>query len=287
MKSFNIQKSLLAIAASALAFGFASPAMADSTAPVFTINTNAILATGGTIFDANQMIGSSSELLRTVGNTHTGTGYLQFASFALNTDPVAGTGILEKYKLYALFQVADVLQSGTINTPNSINRVTKLDFQFYADPGVDTTFTRANSSGTGTEASATDVGGNDILLGVGTLVSGVDGFDDHGGAYFNSIETFAVCSGAGTGNVQGMTIPVPACLTAQGSAFFAAPVPFYGIAFDAFNNSTQGLTRNGDIVAITQASGTVDFNRIPEPGSLALLGLGLMGIGATLRRRSV
>ena len=287
MKSFNIQKSLLAAAASALVLAFAAPAMAADTAPVFTIDTNSILGAGnGTTFQANQMIGSSSELLRTVGNTHTGNGYLQFSSFALNTDGVPFTGILEKYKLYATFQVADVLQSGVINQANSINTVTKLDFQFYADPGVDTTFTRANAS-TATDASVTDVGGNDILLGVGTLISGVDGFDDHGGAYFNSIETFAVCSGAGVGQVQGMTVPVPACTSAQGSAFFAAPIPFYGLAFDAFNNSTQGVSQVGNLVSINQASGTVDFNRIPEPGSLALLGLGLMGIGATLRRRSV
>lgn len=285
MKSFNIQKSLLAAAVSALVLGFAAPAMAD-TAPVFTINTNAILGTGGNVFDANQMIGSSSELLRTVGNTHTGNGYLQFSSFALNSNGVGFTSINEKYKLYATFQVADVLQSGVINQANSVNTVTKLDFQFYADPGMDTTFTNANAT-TNTDASANDIGANDILLGIGTLVSGVDGFDDHGGAYFNSIETFAVCAGAGLGNVQGITVPVPACTTAQGTAFFAAPVPFYGIAFDAFNNSTQGVSKVGNLVSINQASGTVDFNRIPEPGSLALLGLGLMGIGATLRRRSV
>lgn len=287
MKSFNIQKSLLAAAASALVLAFAAPAMAADTAPVFTINTNSILGAGnGSIFQANQILGTSSELLRTVGNTHTGNGYLAFTSFALNAEGVAGTGILDKYKLYATFQVADVLQSGVINQSNSINTVTRLDFQVYADPARDTTFTRANAS-TNTDASANDIGMNDILLGVGSLISGVDGFDALGGAYFNSIETFAVCSGAGVGNIQGKIVPVPACTTAQGSGFFAAPIPFYGLAFDAFNNSTQGVSQVGNLVSINQASGTIDFNRIPEPGSLALLGLGLMGIGATLRRRSV
>jgi hypothetical protein len=39
----------------------------------------------------------------------------------------------------------------------------------------------------------------------------------------------------------------------------------------------------GRFIAINQTSGGVDFNRIPEPASLALLGIGMLGIFGSRR----
>lgn len=288
MKIAKLRKNVLAIAAGAVMALGASQAMAD--APQFTINPG-FLDTTASAFVANQILGSSSELLHTTATGHNASGWLQMSGFSLNGNPVKHTGIVDNYGLYVTFQLADTLSSGGLNGSNSVNTLTLLNFQFWADPGSADTFTKADATN-GTEAVATDVGNNDVLLGVGTLVSGLDGFNAQGGAYLNSSENFAICSGAGTALVGGVpatgatATQAAACKNNFGLSFFAAPTPFYSMAFDALNNTGQGPIINPVTgqVSINNAAGTVDFN-VPEPATLALLGLGLLGVSATRSRR--
>lgn len=246
-------------AAVALGFGMASVPAGAVVLQDFTVDESSVEGAGGT-FEADKLNGAYTEVVTFGAGTFDTVAYGDFGQFLSNdgTVNVAPIELNNTYGLYALFDGSGTFSDlGGGLTGFTFN---SASFSLYIDPDQDTT-----KSLPGTAPGAVTLGGDGddyeigsaslISSGTGVLVAGVGGFFDL------VFENFT------------LTNP-------DGTSYFTSPDPFYIRVnvdgdFDTFLvEGTQEI--NGDFSAVFQ---------VPEPGSIALLGMGLLGMGMALRRR--
>ena len=265
--------SLLRFAISAAAIGAAlisAPALAG---PLFTVNEGSVPGTAANLVVADRI---SFEYHARVEQTIVGglgggndpftqTGFLSKAAFG---SPTGGSvpsqlNALNGYGIYGLFSItgqSDTLAGGIHATFQT------LTMTLYIDPNQDTALSVSNVAGSPVNVGG--VSGDDYAIVTYTL--------DVGEAH--------IFAGLAQGDFKAL---LNATLTPQGQLFFVNPDPFFPLeSLSGNTNSFIGGSLTDSFVAMADGGGLELFQAaVPEPGTIALLGIGLFGLGMTARRQ--
>lgn len=269
-------KALKTIIAATLVTGIASTNALATSFPDFTIDESAVAGTGtfANQFTADKITGNYVEIatFNTTDNTFDVSIQWSAGQFVGNDGSTVVTSLLgasfaPQYQMYALFQANGTFSVSGGATSFTFNPGGSLDL--WIDAFSDTIFSDAAD---GASAWGTTNISDDVLIATGGVISGFGLLDP----------TLATCTGGGGINCGSFGTTNNFNLTAAGENYFTGPRPFFEIQVDSgqLNNfivdDTQKINGSFDVV----------FKAVPEPASLALMGLGLIGIRFSSRKKA-
>lgn len=230
----------------------------------FQVDEGSVAGAEANIFTADKLNGGFTEFVTfTSGSTFAAHAYANMGQFfadeggTLVSSQLNGFGA-SGYGMYALFEA-----TGTFSGLNFTGGTGQ--FRLFLDVDKNTTF------------------GTTLGLDGVTRVTTAGIADDYEIAYTTSLMagtgTLSTAPGAYNFDFKDFT------LTTEGKDYFIAPRPFhFFVQVNGDNDAASGTGVPGDPLRVTGDVSAVF--RVPEPGSLALSGLALLGLGLARRRGS-